>query len=69
MPLAVALMVTERAAGTSTVRMVNFLLREPAGKLMLLTVGEATVGLLLDRETFRPLAGDRHSRMIVPVDD
>jgi hypothetical protein len=66
-PLAVALMIAVREAGTSAVRIAKVLLLVPAAMLMLLVATEATVGLLLDRLTTVPPAGAGHSSITVPV--
>jgi hypothetical protein len=69
MPLAVALMIADLGVATSTVLIVKVLVVTPDGIVMLLTVGEAIVGLVLESATTIPLAGAAHSRITVPVEE
>ena len=68
-PLAVALMIADFEAATSTVLTEKVLLVAPERIVMLLTVGAAIVGLLLESDTKIPAAGAAHSRNTVPVEE
>jgi hypothetical protein len=67
MPLAVALMTTLRGCVPSVVRTVKVWVLLPAGMTMLLTVGVAISGLLLDSCTVTPPEGASQYKVTVPV--
>ncbi len=68
MPLKLAVMVAVVVVATGVVAMVKAPLLDPAGMVMLLTVGWATEVLLLERLTVAPPAGAMPFREIVPVE-
>src|SRR5262249_13540459 len=64
--LQVAVMLTEEGPLTAAMDTWNFALDAPGGTVTVGTTGNASVGLLLERVTVRPVAGAGPPRVTVP---